>query len=192
MRLIDADRLDKELSEEDYIKEGEMLSEYVDRMRSIIDNQPTIYPLISGGRSCGKKLFADYYNICKVLDHFGLDSTNPAKELASVLEQYQKIVCELTGGFFSKLTYDADVIIAKVQDIQNEDIRTAVAEASNSEDADAPKPTCYKCIHHTFDSGVLYCRISHGSARQRLFEESCDCFEPELMYKDEFTTDKET
>lgn len=132
MRLIDADRLDKELSEEDYIKEGEMLSEYVDRMRSIIDNQPTIYPLISGGRSCGKKLFADYYNICKVLDHFGLDSTNPAKELASVLEQYQKIVCELTGGFFSKLTYDADVIIAKVQDIQNEDIRTAVAEVTNS------------------------------------------------------------
>lgn len=129
MRLIDADRLDKELSEEDYIKEGEMISEYVDRMRSIIDNQPTIFPLISGGRSCGKMLFADYYSICKVLDHFGLDSTNPAKELASVLEQYQKIVCELTGGFFSKLTYDADVIIAKVQDRQNEDIRTAVAEA---------------------------------------------------------------
>ena len=125
MRLIDADRLDKEMSEEDYIKEGEMISEYVDRMRSIIDNQPTVFPVFSC-RSAGKKLFSDYYNVCKVLDNYGLDSTNPAETLSFVLEQYQKIICELTGSFLSKLTYYADTVIAKVQDRQNDDIHEAV------------------------------------------------------------------
>lgn len=149
MRLIDADRLDKEMSEEDYIKEGEMISEYVDRMRSIIDNQPTVFPLFSGGRSCGKKLFSDYHAICKVLDNYGLDSTNPAETLSFVLEQYQKIICELTGSMLSKLSYYADTVIAEVQDKQNADIHEAVD--NTIEDLSVAQNTvnskCKSCKH---------------------------------------------
>ena len=148
MRLIDADRLDKELSEEDYIKEGEMISEYVDRMRSIIDNQPTVFPVFSD-RSAGKKLFSDYHAICKVLDDYGLDNTNPAETLSFVLEQYQKIICELTGSMLSKLTYYADTVIAGVQDRQNDDIHEAVDDTI--EDLSVAQNTvnskCKSCKH---------------------------------------------
>lgn len=149
MRLIDADRLDKEMSEADYIKEGEMFSEYIDRMRSIIDNQPTVFPLFSGGRTCGKKLFADYHAICKVLDNYGLDSTNPAETLSFVLEQYQRIICELTGSMLSKLTYYADTVIAMVQDRQNDDINEAVGNAVDDLGVaqNAVNSRCKSCKH---------------------------------------------
>ena len=113
MRLIDADKLNKDIEENPFLL-SETPIEFYERLLQMIDDQPTVFPLFASGRLQGKQVFMNYLNMCKVLDAFGIDSTDPANSLRFVLNQYQKIICELTNGFFSKLTYDADVVIDKV------------------------------------------------------------------------------
>lgn len=48
----------------------------------------------------------------KICDDFGLTKFG----VRHALEQYQVIIIELTNGFFSKLTYDAPVILDKVRE----------------------------------------------------------------------------
>ena len=59
-------------------------------------------------------------NLYKLFDDLGLDKENPIGNLRNILTQYQKIVEQLTGSFFSKITYDADTIISYVNDRQND------------------------------------------------------------------------
>lgn len=56
----------------------------------------------------------------ELFDDLGLDKENPVENLRNILTQYQKIVLQLTGSFFSKITYDADTIISYVNDRQND------------------------------------------------------------------------
>lgn len=120
MRLIDADRFDRELEINNFLKDGESDAEFVDRIRKVIEDQPTVFPVFAG-RTNGKQAIMTYVDMCRVLDNFGIDSIDPVSSLRFVLEQYQRIVCELTNGFFSKLTYDADVVISKVIEKFEED-----------------------------------------------------------------------
>ena len=113
MRLIDADKLNKDIKENPFLL-SETPIEFYERLLQMIDDQPTVFPLFASGRLHGKQVVMNYLNMCKVLDAFGIDSTDPANSLRFVLNQYQTIICELTNGFFSKLTYDADVVIDKV------------------------------------------------------------------------------
>lgn len=113
MRLIDADKLNKDIQEKPFLL-NETPMEFYERLLQMIDDQPTVFPLFASGRMNGKQVVMNYLNMCKVLDAFGIDSTDPANSLRFVLNQYQTIICELTNGFFSKLTYDADVVIDKV------------------------------------------------------------------------------
>lgn len=113
MRLIDADKLNKAIQENPFLL-NETPMEYYERLLQMIDDQPTVFPLFASGRLNGKQVIMNYLNMCKALDAFGIDSTDPANSLRFVLNQYQTIICELTNGFFSKLTYDADVVIDKV------------------------------------------------------------------------------
>lgn len=115
MKLIDADRLNVAIEKLESDLEEEYSVPSYGALKSLIDEQPAVYPIFSA-RTGGKTVLYEYCAMRETLDNYGLDSENPVSELNFVLSQYQKIVAELTGGFFSKLTYDADVIIAKVCD----------------------------------------------------------------------------
>ena len=119
MRLVDADRIINN------VNSCETLN--MDTIMSIIEDTPTIYPMFSN-RMAGKTVLAEYVGMCKVLDNFGLNSSDPVATLKFVLDQYQKIICEATNGKFSKLSYDANVILSCINDILNE---AADAEKNN-------------------------------------------------------------
>ena len=117
MRLIDADRLIENA--------GPELSEEV---KKLVDDTPTIYPMFSG-RTTGKTVLKEYMAMCKTLENYGISANDPLRNLTYVLEQYQKIICELTYSRLSKLTYNATDVIALINDLQNDDIQEAVKEA---------------------------------------------------------------
>jgi hypothetical protein len=124
MRIIDADRLDNDLDREGTLSIGELTdSKYISHIKKIVDDQPTIFPVFSG-RANGKVAFVNYVNLCKLLDDFGIDSIDPVDSLKFVLDQYFKVITELTGGFMSKLTYDANAVIAFITDRENERIES--------------------------------------------------------------------
>ena len=117
MRLIDADRLIENA--------GPELSEEV---KKLADDTPTIYPMFSG-RTTGKTVLKEYMAMCNTLENYGISASDPLINLTYVLEQYQKIICELTHSRLSKLTYNATDVIALINDLQNDDIQEAVKEA---------------------------------------------------------------
>ena len=117
MRLIDADRLIENA--------GPELSEEV---KKLVDDTPTIYPMFSG-RTTGKTVFKEYMAMCETLENYGISANDPLGNLTYVLEQYQKIICELTHSRLSKLTYNATDVMALINDLQNDDIQEAVKEA---------------------------------------------------------------
>ena len=117
MRLIDADRLIENA--------GPELSEEV---KKLVDDTPTVYPMFIG-RTSGKTVLNEYLAICKTLENYGISANDPLGNLTYVLEQYQKIICELTYSRLSKLTYNATDVIALINDLQNDDIEKAVKEA---------------------------------------------------------------
>ena len=117
MRLIDADRLIENA--------GPELSEEV---KKLVDDTPTIYPMFSG-RTTGKTVFKEYMAMCETLENYGISANDPFGNLIQVLEQYQKIICELTYSRLSKLTYNATDVMALINDLQNDAIQEAVAEA---------------------------------------------------------------
>lgn len=117
MRLIDADRLIENA--------GPELSEEV---KKLVDDTPTIYPMFSG-RTTGKTVLKEYMAMCETLENYGISANDPLGNLTYVLEQYQKIICELTHSRLSKLTYNATDVIALINDLQNDDIQEAVKEA---------------------------------------------------------------
>lgn len=127
MRLIDADLLEKDLDE------LRNTTSQVDMIKNIIYDQPTVFAVFSGGRRVGKKAMAEYVNMCRVLDDYGIDSTNPAQNLRYVLEQYQRVITELTGSLLSKLTYSADVVISHITDELEDCEAEAEQAASKSE-----------------------------------------------------------
>lgn len=115
MRLIDADKLYEDIGMCEGLKDGETCSEWLERMKTTIDNQPTIYPIFSG-RQSGKTVLKYYLEICKVLENHGISANRPVENLNYVLDQYQKVILELTGSMLSKLTYDADFVIPYIVD----------------------------------------------------------------------------
>lgn len=117
MRLIDADRLIENA--------GPELSEEV---KKLVDDTPTVYPMFIG-RTSGKTILNEYMAMCKTLENYGISANDPLGNLTYVLEQYQKIICELTYSRLSKLTYNATDVIALINDLQNDDIEKAVKEA---------------------------------------------------------------
>ena len=117
MRLIDADRLIENA--------GPELSEEV---KKLADDTPTIYPMFSG-RTTGKTVLKEYMAMCETLENYGISANDPFGNLIYVLEQYQKIICELTHSRLSKLTYNATDVMALIDDLQNDAIQEAVAEA---------------------------------------------------------------
>lgn len=117
MRLIDADRLIENA--------GPELSEEV---KKLVDDTPTIYPMFSG-RTTGKTVLKEYMAMCETLENYGISANDPLGNLTYVLEQYQKIICELTYSRLSKLTYNATDVMALIDDLQNDAIQEAVAEA---------------------------------------------------------------
>lgn len=117
MRLIDADRLIENA--------GPELSEEV---KKLVDDTPTVYPMFIG-RTSGKTVLNEYLAMCKTLENYGISANDPLGNLTYVLEQYQKIICELTYSRLSKLTYNATDVIALINDLQNDDIEKAVKEA---------------------------------------------------------------
>ena len=117
MRLIDADRLIENA--------GPELSEEV---KKLVDDTPTIYPMFSG-RTTGKTVLKEYMAMCETLENYGISANDPLSNLTYVLEQYQKIICELTYSRLSKLTYNATDVMALIDDLQNDAIQEAVAEA---------------------------------------------------------------
>ena len=110
MRLIDADKFEKDLNE------LELSPEQAEKVKNLVYDQPTVFAVFSGGRRVGKKAIAEYANMCYVLDDYGIDSINPAQNLRYVLDQYQRVITELTGSRLSKLSYSADVVIAHITD----------------------------------------------------------------------------
>lgn len=128
MRLIDADLLEKDLDE------MRNQTSQVDMIKNLIYDQPTVVAVFSGGRRVGKKAMAEYVNMCRVLDDYGIDSTNPAQNLRYVLEQYQRVITELTGSLLSKLTYSADVVISHITDELEDCEAEAEQAAPASED----------------------------------------------------------
>ena len=110
MRLIDADRLIENA--------GPELSEEV---KKLVDDTPTVYPMFTG-RTSGKTVLNEYMAMCSTLENYGISANDPLGNLTYVLEQYQKIICELSHSRLSKLTYNATDVIALINDLQNEDI----------------------------------------------------------------------
>ena len=110
MRLIDADRLIENA--------GPELSEEV---KKLVDDTPTVSPMFTG-RTSGKTVLNEYMAMCKTLENYGISANDPFGNLTYVLEQYQKLICELTYSRLSKLTYNATDVIALINDLQNEDI----------------------------------------------------------------------
>ena len=117
MRLIDADRLIENA--------GPELSEEV---KKLVEDTPTVYPMFTG-RTSGKTILNEYMAMCKTLENYGISANDPLGNLTYVLEQYQKIICELTHSRLSKLTYNATDVIALINDLQNDAIQESVAEA---------------------------------------------------------------
>jgi hypothetical protein len=119
MRLIDADRLNATIEK----AEEELEDEYgvigAGSIKSIIDEQPTIFPIFSS-RSSGKKAITEYVNMCRLLDDYGIDSTDPVGSLRFILESYMKVIIECTGCQMSKLTYTPEAVIACICDRQTE------------------------------------------------------------------------
>jgi hypothetical protein len=117
MRLIDADRL---------IEEAE--PELRDDIKELTEKIPTVYPMFTG-RTSGKTVLNEYMAMCNTLENYGISANDPFGNLTYVLEQYQKLICELTHSRLSKLTYNATDVIALINDLQNDDIEKAVKEA---------------------------------------------------------------
>lgn len=126
MRLIDADKFEKDL------KELELSPEQAEKVKNLVYDQPTVFAVFSGGRRVGKKAIAEYANMCYVLDDYGIDSINPAQNLRYVLDQYQRVITELTGSRLSKLSYSADVVIAHITDELDKNAEEA-EQAENKE-----------------------------------------------------------
>ena len=119
MRLINADQFYDELT----FQELGLTSEQVGAVRQLLYDQPTVFFAISGRTGTGKKALKNYLDLCNTLDEFGIDSSDPAPSLRYVLEQYQKVLMELTGGKLSKLAYSASVVSANITDELDERAR---------------------------------------------------------------------
>ena len=126
MRLIDADKFEKDLNE------LELSPEQAEKVKNLVYDQPTVFAVFSGGRRVGKKAIAEYVNMCYVLDDYGIDSINPAQNLRYVLDQYKRVITELTGSRLSKLSYSADVVIAHITDELDKNAEEA-EQAENKE-----------------------------------------------------------
>lgn len=127
MRLIDADKFENDL------EELGLTAEQAEKVKNLVYDQPTVFAVFSGGRMVGKRAMAEFVNMCRVLDDYGIDSTNPAQNLKYVLEQYQRVITELTGNMLSKLTYSADVVVSHITDELDKNEAEAEQAASESE-----------------------------------------------------------
>lgn len=135
MWLIDGDRLEADLRKEGIIGDiilnnSKTSAEIAFDIMGILQRQPTVFPMF-GGRASGKKLCNEYVSMCKVLDGYGIDSTNPVESLQFVLAQYQKIICELTHGRLSKLTYYANDVISEVESIYTDEALKLIGGSEN-------------------------------------------------------------
>lgn len=151
MELIDRDKLLKDV-ENDLMLNEKSCSECIDHIRTLIDDQPQVFPMFSG-RTKGKTAFKNYIGMCEVLDNYGIDSTSPVESLDFVLRQYQKIICESTGCRMSKLTYDADIVIATINDRINELDREEVVSERINELKDLLS-TCEATLRYLLDVGT--------------------------------------
>lgn len=68
----------------------------------------------------------------KLLRDYGLKDVSI---LEYILDQYQKVIVNITNGRMSYLTYPAETILSVVSDIFNEDLKEAVDEAVKDNEA---------------------------------------------------------
>lgn len=106
------------------------------------------------------ELTDDLYKLC---DDFGLNKEKPVENIKTILEQYQKIIRELTGSFFTKITYDANVIINYVQDKQMEQLDKELKDYQNS--LSNINENCYLCQQYRLlKNDELYMKYDHKNS----------------------------
>lgn len=77
MRLVDADRLMSLIT--------------IPEILEIIENQPTIYPISTGGRCTGKTVVSEYVAICSMLKDSGWDTSNPVGAVGQILKECEEL-----------------------------------------------------------------------------------------------------
>ena len=144
MRLIDADRLIDN-------NQDKLSAETVELIRNV----PTVYPIFTG-RQSGKTILKEYLYLCKVMENHGLSASNPCGNLDFVLNQYQRVICELTHSRLSKLTYYAEGVISCVNEVfseQERDDNTIMGRWSNKDSDGKPAPYhCTNCGEEAYTS----------------------------------------
>lgn len=58
-----------------------------------------------------------HYELRSILEEYGIESVVALKY---IIEQYQKVICEITHGRLSKLTYPAEIVIDTEKDVNRE------------------------------------------------------------------------
>jgi hypothetical protein len=64
--------------------------------------------------------------IAKCMDNYGIKDIST---LEYILDQYQKVIVNITNGRMSYLTYPAETILSVASDIYNEDLEKAINDA---------------------------------------------------------------
>jgi hypothetical protein len=62
----------------------------------------------------------------KCMDNYGIKDIST---LEYILDQYQKVIVNITNGRMSYLTYPAEAILSVASDIYNEDLEKAINDA---------------------------------------------------------------
>lgn len=94
-------------------------------------------------------------SLVKLFNDIGLDYEDPIGTLRYILEQYQKIVIEITGSFFSKITYDAQTVLSKARDLL-EDSNQAYIQTYRGDDG-IYRQRCSNCRREIKDENPRYC-----------------------------------
>ena len=96
-------------------------------------------------------------SLVKLFNDIGLDYEDPIGTLKYILEQYQKIVVEITGSFFSKITYDAQTVLSKARDLLEENNNTqGYIQTYRAEDG-SYRQRCSECRRDIQDECSSYC-----------------------------------
>lgn len=94
-------------------------------------------------------------SLVKLFNDIGLDYEDPIGTLRYILEQYQKVVVEITGSFFSKITYDAQTVLSKARDLE-EDSNQGYIQTYRAEDG-SYRQRCSECRRDILDECPAYC-----------------------------------
>ena len=148
MRLIDADALKEDVQLHDRYVRSPMITSVLLHM---IGNQPTVE---------AEPVKQDT-ELSIILQDYGIKDTDA---LRYILDQYQKIIVDITGGQMSYLTYPAETVIACADDNYRKCHEESVKhgrwiniKVSTTGESSAECSECGAIVHTTFTSTVNYC-----------------------------------